>query len=191
VSDDPRDWYKPTTTDDKPTAYWVTREGVIFYAMKTEGEVATRAQVEITNIVAAWYRGEIFPRSAAPTVAMLLDFDKHAPEHTAEHPAPIEIAGGVSGLQKLWIRMADENRGLDHAALKALFERHQVVMAVWQAEDKTGGPGFLTLKGVDHVLAQVKRGSKRIRATMTAIPCNSKEHAELLQQAFGGTDASC
>jgi hypothetical protein len=99
VSDDPRDWYKPTTTDDEPTAYWVTREGVIFYAMKTDGEVATRAQVEIANIVAAWHRGEIFPRSAAPTVEMLLDFDKHAPEHTAEHPAPIEIAGGVSGLQ--------------------------------------------------------------------------------------------
>jgi hypothetical protein len=87
--------------------------------------------------------------------------------------------------------MAEENRGLDHAALKALFERHQVVMAVWQAEDKAGGPGFLTLKGADHLLAQVKCGAKKIRTTMTAIPCNSKEHAELLQQAFGGTDASC
>jgi hypothetical protein len=183
VSDDPRDWYKPTTHDGEP-AYWVTREGVIFYAMTADGEIATRAQVEITNIVAAWYRGEIFPRSAAPTVAMLLDFDKHAPEHTAELPAPIEIVGGVSGLQKLFVKMAEENRGLDHAALKELFEQHQVVVAVWQAEDKTGGPGFLTLKGVDHLLAQVKRGVKKIRATMTAIPCNSKEHAELLRQAF-------
>jgi hypothetical protein len=184
VSDDPRDWYKPTTTDDEPTAYWVTREGVIFYAMKTDGEVATRAQVEMTNIVAAWYRGEIFPRSAAPTVAMLLDFDKHAPENKAELPAPVEIAGGVSGLQKLLVKLAEENRGLDHAALKQLFEAHEVVMAVWRAEDKTGGPGFLTLKGTDHLLAQVKRGAKKIRATMTAIPCNSKEHAEILQQAF-------
>jgi hypothetical protein len=186
VSDNPKDWYTPTTLDDGEPAYWITREGVIFYAMKTDGEVATRAQVEIANIVAAWYRGEIFPRSAAPTVEMLLDFDKHAPEHTAELPAPIEIAGGVSGLQKLWIRMAEENRGADHAALKELFEQHQLVVAVWQAEDKTGGPGFLTLKGVDHLLAQVKHGSKKIRATMTAIPCNSREHAELLRQAFGG-----
>jgi hypothetical protein len=187
VSDDPpQPWFTPTTTDNEPTAYWVTREGVIFYAMKTDGEVATRAQVEITNIVAAWYRGEIFPRSAAPTVSMLLDFDKHAPEHTAELPAPIEIAGGVSGLQKLWIRMAEDNRGCDHAALKELFDTHHVVMAVWYADDKSGGPGFLTFKGADYLLAQVRRGAKKIRATMTAIWCNSREHAELLRQAFGG-----
>jgi len=187
MSDNPKDWYTPTTTDGEPTAYWCTREGVIFYAIKTDGEVATRAQVEITNIVAAWYRGEIFPRSAAPTVAILLDFDKHAPEHTAELPAPVEIAGGVSGLQKLLVKLAEENRGLDHAALKELVDQHQVVMAVWRAEDKSGGPGFLTLKGTDHLLMQVKRGSKKIRATMTAIPCNNREHAELLQQAFAGS----
>src|SRR5262245_25122935 len=116
MTTDPRDWYTPTTIDDEP-AYWMTREGVIFYAMKTDGDVAKRAQVEITNIVAAWYRGEIYPRSAAPTVVMMLDFDKHAPEHTAELPPPIEIAGGVSGLQKLWIRMAEDNRGASHTAL--------------------------------------------------------------------------
>jgi hypothetical protein len=185
MSDDPKNWYMPTTIDGEP-AYWMTREGVIFYMTKTDGDIATRAQVEITNIVAAWYRGEILPRSAAPTVAMVLDFDRHAPEHTAELPAPVEIAGGVSGLQKLWVKMAEENRGLDRAVLKQLFDQHQVVVAVWQAEDKARGPGFLTLKGAEHLLAQVKRGSKKIGATMTAIWCNNREHAELLRQVFLG-----
>jgi hypothetical protein len=166
----------------------MTREGVIFYAMKTDGDVAARAAVEITQIVAAWYRGEIVPRSAAPTVSMILDFDKHAPEHTAELPAPVEIAGGVRGLERLLVKMAEENRGLDHAALKQLYDSHQVVMAVWKAEDKTGGPGFLTLKGIEHLLAQARRGAKKFRTTMTAIPCNSREHAELLQQAFSASD---
>jgi hypothetical protein len=183
VSDDPRDWYKLTTANGEP-AYLITREGAVFYVMKADGKVPAQAQVEIANIVAAWYRGEIFSRSAAPTLEMLLSFDKHAPEPRAK--LSIEIADGVSGLQKLWIRMAEENRGLDHAALKALFEQHQIVMAVWRAEDLCGGPGFLTLKGIDHLLAQVERGAKKIRATMMAIPCNNKEHAELLRQAFGG-----
>jgi hypothetical protein len=78
MSDDPKDWYTPATFDSGERGYWLTREGVIFFAMKSDGEVATRAQVEITNIVAAWYRGEIFPRSAAPTVAMFLEFDADA-----------------------------------------------------------------------------------------------------------------
>jgi hypothetical protein len=194
MSNDPRDWYTPTTFDDGEQGYWLTREGVIFYAMKTDGKVATDAQVEIARIVAAWYRGEILPRSAAPTVSMLLEFDADAqadakdssyPRATPRPPEPVEIFGGVAGLQKLLVKMAEQNRGLEHAALKQLFEAHQLVMAVWQAEDKSGGPGFLTLKGTDYLLAQVRqRGTKKIRATMTAFWCKNKEHAELLQQAF-------
>jgi hypothetical protein len=156
--------------------------------MKSAGKVPAQAQAEIAQIVTAWWRGEIFPRSAAPVMTRLFDIEPYTSEPPEPSvPAPIEIAGGVSGLQKLWIRMAEENRGADHAALKELFDTHELVVAVWQAEDdKSGGPGFLTLKGVDHILAQVKRGAKKIRATMTAISCNSKEHAELLRQAFGG-----
>jgi hypothetical protein len=42
------------------------------------------------------------------------------------------------------------------------------------------------LKGTEYLLGQVKRhGHKKIRATMTAIWCNNREHAELLRQAFG------
>jgi hypothetical protein len=190
MSNDPRDWYTPTTLDDGEPAYWLTREGVIFYAMKTDGKVATDVQVEITYIVAAWYRGEIFPRSAAPTLSMLLEVDPADPQSPPERPAPVEIAGGVSGLQKLLVKLAEENRGLDYAALKQLFDAHQLVMAVWQAEDKAHGPGFLTLKGTDYLIAQVKqRGTKKIKATRTAIWCNNREHAELLQQAFIGPDA--
>ena len=80
-------------------------------------------------------------------------------------------------------------RGLDHAALKQPFDTHQVVVAVWPSNSKIEGPtnvGFLTLKGVEYLLAQAKRNPKKIRATMTAIPCTNKEHAELLQQTFIG-----
>ena len=191
MSNDPRDWYTPTTLEDGSPAYWMSREGVIFYSIKSDGKVATDAQMEMTYIVAAWYRGEILPRSAAPTVSMILESDKWEEiERPPASPEPIEIVGGVSGLQKLLVKMAEQNRGLDHAALKELFDTHQLVMAVWQAEDKFGGPGFLTLKGTDYLLAQVKqRGTKKIRATMTAFWCNNKEHAELLQQAFSGSDA--
>jgi hypothetical protein len=180
----PRDWYTPTTIDGEP-AYWMTREGVIFYTIKTDGDVATRAQVEIANIVTAWYRGEIFPRSAAPTMLMILDSDKwEEKELPPTSPEPVEIVGGVAGLQKLLVEMAKKNRGLDHAALKELYETHELVTAVWEAEDNSRGPGFLTLKGTEHLLAQVKRGTKKFRATMTAFWANSREHAEILQQAF-------
>jgi hypothetical protein len=179
---DPRDWFRPTI-DNGEEAYLVTREGVIMLVVWMDGEVPTRARVEIANIVAAWYRGEIFPRSAAPTITMLLDHDSREPQ-PPESPPPIEIAGGVSGLQKHLVELAKENRGLSHAVLKKLFEQHQVVVAVWESPDKVPGPGFLTMKGVEYLLAQAKRNPKKIRATMTALWCNSREHAELLQQTL-------
>src|SRR5262249_61946094 len=147
-----------------------------------------QGQVEIAQIVAAWWRGEIFPRSAAPTMSRIFDvpaWEGPPPEPSA--PEPIEIVGGVSGLQKLLVKMAEQNRGLDHAALKELYESHQLVMAVWQAEGELSEPrghGFLTLKGAEYLIGQVKRGSKKVRGTITAVWCNNKEHAELLRQAF-------
>jgi hypothetical protein len=111
VSNDPRDWYTPTTHEGEP-AYWMTREGVVFFTMKSDGKVAMQGQVEIANIVAAWYRGEIFPRSAAPTMAMILESDKwEEVERSPAPPEPIEIVGGVAGLQKLLVEMAKKNRG--------------------------------------------------------------------------------
>jgi hypothetical protein len=121
----------------------------------------------------------------------LLDRDPATPQPPDPAPAPIEIAGGASGLQKHLIEVAKQNRGLDHAALKQLFADHQVVMAVWESVDcRSGGPGFLTVKGVEYLLDQARHRPKKIRATMTAFWCNSKEHAEILQQAFtgGGND---
>jgi hypothetical protein len=198
MSDNPRDWFTSTTFDNGEPGYWLTREGIIFFAIKTDGDVATRAQAEIAQIVSAWYRGEIFPRSAAPTMAMLLEVDADAeadakdssyPKPPLARPEPVEIFGGVSGLQKLLVEMANANRGLDAAALKQLYDTHQLVMAVWQAEDKVHGPGFLTLKGTNYLLAEVKRrGTKKIKATMTAVWCNNREHAELLQYALIGAD---
>jgi hypothetical protein len=140
MSDDRSDWFRPTTIDGEP-AYLMTREGVVFYTMKTDGKVATQGQVEIANIVAAWWRGEIFPRSAAPTMAKVFDapaWEELPPEPPA--PTPIAIAGGVAGLQKFLIQKAKENRGLDHAALKELFDNHQVVMAVWEAKGELSSP---------------------------------------------------
>jgi hypothetical protein len=186
-NDRPKDWFRPTTIDGEP-AYLLTREGIVFFSVKSDGKVATQAQAEIAQIVAAWWRGEIFPRSAAPTMSKIFDvpaWEEPPPEPPA--PEPIEIVGGVSGLQKLLVKMAEQNRGLDHAALKELYETHQLVMAVWQAEGELSRPfghGFLALKGTEHLLAQVKRGSKKVRGTMTAVWCNNKEHAELLRQAF-------
>jgi hypothetical protein len=186
IDDAPKDWFIPTTFDNGERGYSLTREGVIFFAMKTDGDVASRMQVEIAQIVTAWYRGEILPRSVAPTLIGMLENDDWEEIDKPPEPAspPVEIVGGVSGLQKLLVKRAGENRGLDHAALKQLYDAHQVVIAVWESDDKTRGPGFLTLKGTEHLLAQAKRGAKKTRATMTAIPCTNKEHAELLQQAF-------
>jgi hypothetical protein len=119
---------------------------------------------------------------------MLLEVDPRD-EQPPEPPAPLEIAGGVSGLQKHLVKLAEKNRGLDHAALKQLFDAHDVVTAVWENPDVTRGPGFLTLKGAEYLIDQIKRHrTKKIRATMTAFWCNSREHAELLQQAFVGSD---
>jgi len=180
---DPRDWYRPMNYDGGEPGYWVTREGIVFFAMSTDGEVATQAKVEIAQIVTAWFRGEFFPRSAAPTMVKLLDRDPATPQPPDPAPAPIEIAGGVAGLQKHMVEVAKQNCGLDHAALKQLFDDHQVVIAVWESSDPPG-PGFLTMKGVEHLLAQAKRNPKKVRCTMTAFWCNSREHAEILQQAF-------
>jgi hypothetical protein len=123
---------------------------------------------------------------------MLLEVDRDTEEPPASAP-PVEILGGVSGLLKHLVKLAEGNRGLDHATLKQLFDQHEVVVAVWPAKTKTEGPnnvGLLTLKGTEHLLAQAKRGAKKIRATTTAIPCTSKEHAEILHQAFSaGSDS--
>jgi hypothetical protein len=89
---------------------------------------------------------------------------------------------GREGIIMFLVELAEENRGLDHVTLKQLFNEHQVVVAVWPSSD---GPRFLTLKGTEYLLAQTKRGTKKIKATtMTAFSCNSREHAEILQQAF-------
>jgi hypothetical protein len=41
------------------------------------------------------------------------------------------------------------------------------------------------LKGTEHLLTQIKQHrTKKAKATMTAVWCNNREHAELLQQAF-------
>jgi hypothetical protein len=175
----------PITYDNGEPGYLLTREGVVMVAVWSDGKVATQAKVEIAQIVSAWYRGEIFRRSAAPIVAKLLDYDSKASQQP-KPIAPVEIAGGVSGLQKHLVKLAEKNRGLDHAALKQLFDEHQVVIAIWQTTDKVPGPGFLTVKGAEYLLAQAKRGPKKIRATMTAFWANSREHAEILQQAFVG-----
>jgi hypothetical protein len=179
----PRDWYLPGNGEP---VYWISREGAIMLAMTADGKVATDAKVEIAQIVTAWFRGEFFPRSAAPTMIKLLDLDPATPQPPDPAPAPIEIAGGAAGLQKHLVEVAKQNRGLDHAALKQLFDDHQVVMAVWESDDRSHGPGFLTMKGVEHLLEQARKNPKRIRATMTAFWCNSREHAEILQQAFTG-----
>jgi len=92
---------------------------------------------------------------------------------------------GRDGIIMFLVELAEENRGLDHVTLKQLFNEHQVVVAVWPS---SAGPGFLTLKGAEYLLAQTKRGTKKIKATtMTAFSCNSREHAEILQQAFRPT----
>jgi hypothetical protein len=156
--------------------YWLTREGVIFITMVAEGDVANRARVEITQIVAAWWHGQTVPRREAPTMTMLLESGYEEPPEPA---APVEIVGGVPGLQKHLVELANKNRGLDYSAL---IDEHQVVVAVWPSPDAPG-MGFLTLKGAEHLLAQARRGAKKIRTTMTAIPCTNQEHARLLQQA--------
>ena len=185
MTDTPADWFR-SGTDNGERCYWVTREGIVFFAMLTDGKVTTQAKVEIAQIVTAWFRGEFFPRSAAPTMVKLLDRDPATPQPPDPAPAPIEIAGGAVGLQKHLVEVAKQNRGLDHAALKQLFNDHQVVMAVWESSDAPG-PGFLTLKGVEYLLDQARHRPKKIRATMTTFWCNSREHAEILQQSFTGS----
>jgi hypothetical protein len=187
TTDNPSDWFRPF--DNGEPGYWITREGIIFFAMKTEGRVATQAQIEIVAIVTAWYRGQILPRGAAPTVSMLMEVEPADPQPEPK-PAPVEIVGGVAGLNRLLVKMAEENRGLDPAVLKELYQSHQVVTAVWSADDKGHGHGFYTMKGAEYLMAQTARGHKKVRATMTAIWCNNKEHAELLRQAFSDREQS-
>jgi hypothetical protein len=59
MTDNPKDWFM-RGTDNGERCYWITREGVVMLVVWCDGEVATRARVEIANIVAAWYRGEFF-----------------------------------------------------------------------------------------------------------------------------------
>jgi hypothetical protein len=184
MTDTPKDWYR---RDRSGQMYWVTREGIVLLAMTADGQVAMHARIEIAQIITAWWDGRLFARNRCPVLMKLFDLEGHSDEEVGYEPpvpAPIEIAGGAAGLHKLWIARAEENRGLDPAALKQLVDAHDVVMAVWPAENSADGHGFLTLKGVDYLLAQAKRGLKKIPATMTAIPCTNKAHAELLQQAF-------
>jgi hypothetical protein len=166
-----------------PDHYLLTLQGVVLFCMVSDSDVPNQAKAEIAEIVNAWWYGRIFPRREAPTMTRLFDLGEELPGPEPK-PAPIEIAGGAAGLQKHLVALAEKNRGLDPAALKQLYDDHQVVMAVWPSADAPG-EGFLTLKmPVEEGFAQFRRGAKKIRVTMTAIPCTNKEHAELLKHAF-------
>jgi hypothetical protein len=171
------------TDDSAGRHYLLTLQGVTFVTMVGDGNVANQAKAEITELVNAWWHGRLLPRREAPTLTGLFNLGEVFPEPEPT-PAPIPIAGGALGLQKHLVALADENRGLDPAALKTLFDEHQIVIAVWPSPDAPG-KGFLTLKGTEHLFEQAKRGArKHYTATMTAIPCTNKQHAELLRQAF-------
>jgi hypothetical protein len=168
------------TDDSAGRHYLISQQGVVFLAMVSDGNVPNQAKVEIAEIVTAWWYGRIVPRRETPTLTSLFDLGEELP---GPEPAPVSIAGGARGLQKHLVALADKNRGLEPAVLKTLFDEHQVVIAVWPSLDPPG-EGFLTLKGIEHLSAQAKRGARKYTATMTAIPCTNKDHAELLQQAF-------
>ena len=187
----PRDWYQPAVDASGQRHYWISREGVILLVETADGDVAMRGKVEIAQVVEAWFRGQLLPRSRAPTLASVLDEATYEPGRVRHgdpeewHSEPVEIVGGTAGLQKYLIALAEENRGLDHAALKKFYQDHEVVVAVWRSTDAPG-MGMETLKGAEYLLAQAKRGSpKKIRASITAIPCLDRNHAKMLQQAFG------
>jgi hypothetical protein len=171
-------------TDDSAERghYLLNLQQVVFLTMVADGNVANQAKAEIAEIVTAWWHGRLLPRREAPTVTSIFDLGEEMPGPEPA-PAPVHIAGGVRGLQKHLVALADKNRGLEPAALKELYNEHQVVIAVWPSPDAPGH-GFLTLKGATEGLTQFRRGASKYIATMTAIPCNNREHAELLQQAF-------
>jgi len=135
---DPRDWYRPMNYDGGEPGYWVTREGIVFFAMSTDGEVATQAKVEIAQIVTAWFRGEFFPRSAAPTMVKLLDRDPATPQPPDPAPAPIEIAGGVA-----------YGRGRE-AELRSRSRRAQAALRRPSGRDRRLGEFGPTRSGLSH-----------------------------------------
>jgi hypothetical protein len=88
--------------------------------------------------------------------------------------------------EKHVVKLAEENRWLDHAALKRLYDAHEVVVAVWR---RRGMVVICSLKGHEYLRAQTKlgaSGAKNIRAAVTAIPCTDSEHAKLLQRRLTG-----
>jgi hypothetical protein len=135
------------TDDSAERGYLLTLQGVTLVTMVSDGDVAMRMKIEIAEIVTAWWHGRLLPRREAPTATRIFDLGEVLPEPEAE-PAPITIAGGIVGLQKHLVALADKNRGLDPAAVKELFNEHQVVIAVWRSSDAPG-VGFLTLKGTE------------------------------------------
>ena len=93
---------------------------------------------------------------------------------------PWPAAQDMSDLEKHLVKLAEESRGLDHAALKRLYDEHEVVWAVWPG--KRARPAWVVgmLKGSEYLLAQTKLGA----SGATAISCADSEHAKLLQQTF-------
>ena len=65
----------------------------------------------------------------------IFDLGEVMPEPETAPPSPIPIAGGSPGLQKHLVALAYKNCGLDPAALKELYNEHQVVIAVWRSPD--------------------------------------------------------
>jgi hypothetical protein len=176
------------TDDSAGRHYLLSQQGAVFITMVADGNVANQAKAEIAEIVTAWWYGRIVPRREAPTVTSLFNLGEVLPGPETAPSSPIPIAGGTLGLQKHLVALADKNRGLDPATLKELYDEHQIVIAVWPSPDAPG-QGFLTLKGIEHLSAQAKRGARnKYTATMTAIPCNNREHAKLLEEAFRVSD---
>jgi hypothetical protein len=75
------------------------------------------------------------------------------------------------------LKLAEENRGLDHAALTRLYDEHEVVYAVWPKCVCTA-----LLKGHEYLRAQPTLSKESLIAVMTAIPCTDREHARRLRE---------
>jgi hypothetical protein len=70
------------------------------------------------------------------------------------------------------------------STIKRAFAEADIVIGVWQDADEPYGVGILLLKG-SKLLNEISANGVERDATMTALPCNSREQAIAVYGVFG------
>jgi hypothetical protein len=69
-------------------------------------------------------------------------------------------------------------------SIREILDSSDVVFGLWQDPQERGGVGMYVIKG-KNLMWEVLASDKPVKVVITAVPCESAEHAMAAEEAFG------